>query len=78
MDKEDWELFKQDYDSTSFSGFWGMFPKEVSSDFCKKLGVASQMSQLQEFKKGIADSIIPGQSAWKSLTRSDLEMLFEV
>lgn len=44
MDKEDWELFKQDYDSTSFSGFWGMFPKEVSSDFCKKLGVASQMS----------------------------------
>ena len=44
MGKEDWELFKQDYDSTSFSGFWGMFPKEVSSDFCKKLGVASQMS----------------------------------
>jgi non-specific serine/threonine protein kinase len=34
--------------------------------------------KLQEQKKGIADSIIPCQNAWKSLTRDDLEMLFEV
>lgn len=40
--------------------------------------VEEKILKLQESKKGIADSIIPGQSAWKSLTRSDLEMLFEV
>jgi non-specific serine/threonine protein kinase len=34
--------------------------------------------QAPGIQKGIADSIIPGQSAWKSLTRSDLEMLFEI
>ena len=33
---------------------------------------------LQDAKKGIADSIIPGAEAWKSLSREDLEMLFEV
>lgn len=40
--------------------------------------VEEKILKLQESKKGIADSIIPGQSAWKSLTRSDLEMLFEI
>lgn len=40
--------------------------------------VEEKILKLQESKKGIADSIIPGQSAWKSLTRADLEMLFEV
>ncbi len=40
--------------------------------------VEEKILKLQEQKKGIADSIIPGQNAWKSLTRDDLEMLFEV
>ena len=40
--------------------------------------VEEKILKLQESKKGIADSIIPGHSAWKSLTRSDLEMLFEI
>ena len=40
--------------------------------------VEEKILKLQEMKKGIADSIIPGQNHWKSLTRSDLEMLFEV
>lgn len=40
--------------------------------------VEEKILKLQEMKKGIADAIIPGQEAWKSLTRDDLEMLFEV
>jgi non-specific serine/threonine protein kinase len=40
--------------------------------------VEEKILKLQEQKKGIADAIIPGQDAWKSLTRDDLEMLFEV
>jgi non-specific serine/threonine protein kinase len=40
--------------------------------------VEEKILKLQDMKKGIADAIIPGQDAWKSLTRNDLEMLFEV
>ncbi len=40
--------------------------------------VEEKILQLQDSKRGMAESIIPGQSAWKSLTRDDLEMLFEV
>jgi non-specific serine/threonine protein kinase len=40
--------------------------------------VEEKILMLQEQKKGIAESIIPGQDTWKSLTRDDLEMLFEV
>ncbi len=40
--------------------------------------VEEKILQLQESKRGMAESIIPGQNAWKSLTRDDLEMLFEV
>ncbi|MBG0777503.1 MAG: DEAD/DEAH box helicase [Desulfovibrionaceae bacterium] len=40
--------------------------------------VEEKILQLQEQKKGVAEAIIPGQEAWKSLTRDDLEMLFEV
>ncbi|MFO7597887.1 MAG: DEAD/DEAH box helicase, partial [Desulfocurvibacter africanus] len=40
--------------------------------------VEEKILKLQEQKKGIADAIIPGQEAWKSLTRDDLEMLFEI
>ena len=40
--------------------------------------VEEKILQLQEQKKGIADSIIPGHSSFRSLTRDDLEMLFEV
>ncbi|MBF0481082.1 MAG: SNF2 helicase associated domain-containing protein [Desulfovibrionaceae bacterium] len=40
--------------------------------------VEEKILKLQEMKKGVAEAIIPGQDAWKSLTRSDLEMLFEV
>lgn len=40
--------------------------------------VEEKILKLQEMKKDVAESIIPGQSAFKSLTRDDLEMLFEV
>lgn len=40
--------------------------------------VEEKILQLQEQKKGIADSIIPGHNSFRSLTRDDLEMLFEV
>jgi non-specific serine/threonine protein kinase len=40
--------------------------------------VEEKILQLQEEKRGVAESIIPGQSAMKSLTRGDLEMLFDV
>ncbi len=40
--------------------------------------VEEKILKLQEAKRGVADAIIPGQDTWKSLTREDLEMLFEV
>lgn len=40
--------------------------------------VEEKILKLQEMKKHVAEAIIPGQSALKSLTRDDLEMLFEV
>ncbi|MFP5238938.1 MAG: DEAD/DEAH box helicase, partial [Acidobacteriota bacterium] len=40
--------------------------------------VEEKILKLQDMKKGVAEAIIPGQDAWKSLTRNDLEMLFEV
>lgn len=39
--------------------------------------VEEKILLLQEQKKGIADSIIPAGALWKSITREDLEMLFE-
>ena len=40
--------------------------------------VEEKILQLQSMKKGVADAIIPGQDTIKTLTREDLEMLFEV
>ncbi len=40
--------------------------------------VEEKILKLQEMKKDVAESIIPGQAAFKSFTRDDLEMLFEV
>ncbi|MDR2502992.1 MAG: DEAD/DEAH box helicase, partial [Deltaproteobacteria bacterium] len=40
--------------------------------------VEEKILQLQEQKKGVAESIIPGKSSFRSLTREDLEKLFEV
>ncbi|SBV92608.1 SNF2-related protein [uncultured delta proteobacterium] len=40
--------------------------------------VEEKILQLQESKRGMAEAIIPGQNSWKSLTRDDLEMLFDV
>lgn len=40
--------------------------------------VEEKILGLQETKRGVAESIIPGAEAWKSLSREDLEMLFEV
>jgi superfamily II DNA or RNA helicase len=40
--------------------------------------VEERILKLQEQKKDVAESIIPGQSALKGLTRDDLEMLFEI
>ncbi|MDR1490495.1 MAG: DEAD/DEAH box helicase [Desulfovibrio sp.] len=40
--------------------------------------VEEKILKLQESKKNVAASVIPGAEAWKSLSREDLEMLFEV
>jgi non-specific serine/threonine protein kinase len=40
--------------------------------------VEEKILKLQDMKRGVADAIIPGQDSWKSLTRDDLEMLFDV
>lgn len=40
--------------------------------------VEEKILSLQASKKNVADSIIPGAEAWKSLSREDLEMLFEI
>ncbi len=40
--------------------------------------VEEKILKLQESKRDVAQAIIPGQDAWKSLTRNDLEMLFDV
>ncbi|KAF5040746.1 hypothetical protein DSECCO2_530240 [anaerobic digester metagenome] len=40
--------------------------------------VEEKILKLQDMKRGVAEAIIPGQEAWKSLTREDLEMLFDV
>ena len=40
--------------------------------------VEEKILRLQESKRNVAASIIPGQETWKSLTREDLEMLFDV
>jgi non-specific serine/threonine protein kinase len=40
--------------------------------------VEEKILQLQDMKRGVAESIIPGQDSWKSLPRDDLEMLFDI
>ena len=40
--------------------------------------VEEKILKLQHMKKGVADSIIPGGDAFKTLTRDDLEMLFDI
>ncbi|HIU17822.1 MAG TPA: DEAD/DEAH box helicase [Candidatus Avidesulfovibrio excrementigallinarum] len=40
--------------------------------------VEEKILKLQDMKRGVAEAVIPGQDTWKSLTREDLEMLFEV
>lgn len=40
--------------------------------------VEEKILKLQDAKRGVAEAIIPGKDSWKSLTREDLEMLFEV
>jgi non-specific serine/threonine protein kinase len=40
--------------------------------------VEEKILQLQESKRGMAEAVIPGQNSWKSLTRDDLDMLFDV
>ncbi len=40
--------------------------------------VEEKILKLQDMKRGVADAVIPGQNAWKGLTRDDLEMLFDV
>ncbi len=40
--------------------------------------VEEKILKLQDMKRGVAEAVIPGQETWKSFTREDLEMLFEV
>ena len=40
--------------------------------------VEEKILKLQEMKRDVAEAIIPGQTALKSLTRDDLEMLFDI
>ncbi|MCL1985359.1 MAG: SNF2 family helicase [Betaproteobacteria bacterium] len=39
--------------------------------------VEEKILKLQESKRGMAEAVIPGKDSWKSLTREDLEMLFD-
>ena len=39
--------------------------------------VEEKILKLQDAKRNVAEAIIPGQETWKSLTREDLEMLFD-
>jgi len=56
----------------------GQTKKVFSYKLICENSVEEKILQLQEQKRGVADSIIPGQDQWKSLTRNDLEMLFEI
>ena len=56
----------------------GQTKKVFSYKLICENSVEEKILQLQEQKKGVADAIIPGQEQWKSLTRDDLEMLFEI
>ncbi|GAB6058765.1 DEAD/DEAH box helicase [Desulfonatronum parangueonense] len=40
--------------------------------------VEEKILKLQEQKRNVAESIIPGQDVWKNITRNDLEMLLDV
>ena len=40
--------------------------------------VEEKILKLQASKRGMAEAVIPGKDSWKSLTREDLEMLFDV
>ncbi|MDR1777829.1 MAG: DEAD/DEAH box helicase [Desulfovibrio sp.] len=40
--------------------------------------VEEKIVRLQDSKRGMAEAIIPGKDTWKSLSRDDLEMLFDV
>ena len=39
--------------------------------------VEEKILKLQDAKRNVAEAIIPGQETWKTLTREDLEMLFD-
>jgi len=56
----------------------GQTKKVFSYKLICENSVEEKILQLQEQKKGVADAIIPGQEQWKSLTKDDLEMLFEI
>lgn len=56
----------------------GQTKKVFSYKLICESSVEEKILQLQEEKKGVADAIIPGQDHWKSLTRNDLERLFEI
>ena len=56
----------------------GQTKKVFSYKMICENSVEEKILKLQEQKKGVAEAIIPGQNAWKNLTRDDLEMLFEV
>ena len=40
--------------------------------------VEEKILKLQDQKRNVAESIIPGQDVWKNITRNDLEMLLDV
>ncbi|MCF8038057.1 MAG: DEAD/DEAH box helicase [Desulfohalobiaceae bacterium] len=56
----------------------GQTRKVFSYKMITENSVEEKILKLQEEKKGVADAIIPGQDQWKSLTRNDLESLFEI
>ncbi len=56
----------------------GQTKKVFSYKMITENSVEEKILKLQEEKKGVADAIIPGQDQWKSLTRNDLESLFEI
>lgn len=56
----------------------GQTKKVFSYKLICENSVEEKILHLQEQKRGVADAIIPGQDHWKTLTRDDLEVLFEI
>ena len=74
----DFLKFKQELTPEHLFELLGTRPEGLSSVEAGQRLASFGPNKLQEAKRGVAEAIIPGQVTWKSLTREDLEMLFDV